>query len=96
MENIYCIEVENILGTHPAVADAALIGVPHPQLGEVPAALVQLRPGALVSGQALRDFAAQRLAAFKVPVEVRLSHEALPRNAGGKLMRSQLRKVFGA
>ena len=45
-ENIYCIEVENVLVQHPAVADAALIGLPHPLLGEVPAALVQARPGA--------------------------------------------------
>jgi long-chain acyl-CoA synthetase len=95
-ENICCIEVENILSAHPAVADCALIGLPHPLLGEVPAALVQMRPGAMVSGEALQDFAAQHLAAFKVPVQVRLSHDALPRNAGGKLMRSALRKVFGA
>jgi long-chain acyl-CoA synthetase len=95
-ENIYCIEVENILSTHPAVADAALIGLAHPQLGEVPAALVQLRPGAELSAVALQAFAAERLAAFKVPVEVRLSHQALPRNQAGKLVKNQLRKVFGA
>jgi long-chain acyl-CoA synthetase len=95
-ENIYCIEVENILSTHPAVADVALIGLAHPQLGEVPAALVQLRPGAELSPAALQAFAAERLAAFKVPVKVRLSHEALPRNQAGKLVKSQLRKVFGA
>ena len=45
-ENIYCIEVENVLIQHPAVADAALVGLPHPMLGEVPAAVVQTRPGA--------------------------------------------------
>jgi long-chain acyl-CoA synthetase len=95
-ENIYCIEVENILSTHPAVADVALIGLAHPQLGEVPAALVQLRPGAELSPAALQAFAAERLAAFKVPVDVRLSHEALPRNQAGKLVKNQLRKVFGA
>lgn len=93
-ENIYCAEVENILIQHPAVADAALVGLSHPYLGEVPAALVQLRPGAQVSEEALRAFAAQRLAAFKVPVEVRLSQEALPRNAGGKLMKDRLRRLF--
>ena len=95
-ENIYCIEVENILSTHPAVADVALVGLPHPLLGEVPAALVQMRPGAAVSEAALRSFAAERLAAFKVPVRVHLSHEVLPRNAGGKLVKRELRKVFGA
>ncbi|HWA69290.1 MAG TPA: AMP-binding protein [Rhizomicrobium sp.] len=93
-ENIYCIEVENILGQHPAVADAALVGLPHPLLGEVPAALVQARGP--VSQEALRAFAAQRLAAFKVPVEVMISTAPLPRNAGGKLIKRDVRKVFGA
>ena len=94
-ENIYCAEVENVLVQHPAVADAALVGLPHPLLGEVPAALVQMRLGATVSEKALQDFAAQRLAAFKVPVQVRMSHQALPRNETGKLRKSELRKVFG-
>ena len=95
-ENIYCAEVENVLTQHPAVADAALVGLPHPLLGEVPAALVQMRGGAEVSEKALQDFAAQRLAAFKVPVKVHVSYRALKRNEGGKLMKSELRKVFGA
>ncbi len=95
-ENIYCAEVENILTQHPAVADAALVGLPHPVLGEVPAALVQTRTGAEITEQALLAFAAQRLAAFKVPVKVHLSHQALPRNEGGKLVKTTLRKVFGA
>jgi long-chain acyl-CoA synthetase len=94
-ENIYCAEVENVLVQHPAVADAALVGLPHPLLGEVPAALVQMRPGETVSEKALQDFALQRLAAFKVPVQVRMSHQALPRNETGKLRKSELRKVFG-
>lgn len=95
-ENIYCAEVENVLSQHPAVADAALVGLSHPYLGEVPAALVRLREGAEVSEAALRAFAAERLAAFKVPVRVRFSPDALPRNAGGKLMKSALRRMFEA
>jgi long-chain acyl-CoA synthetase len=94
-ENIYCVEVENVLTQHPAVADAALVGLSHPHLGEVPAAVVQLRPGEQVSEETLRAFAAERLAAFKVPVEVRISQDALPRNAGGKLMKDRLRHIFG-
>lgn len=93
-ENIYCAEVENVLIQHPAVADAALVGLFHPILGEVPAAVVQLRAGADVSEAALRAFAAERLAAFKVPVEVRLWQQALPRNAGGKLEKNRLRPIF--
>jgi long-chain acyl-CoA synthetase len=94
-ENIYCIEVENILSEHPAVADVALVGLPHPLLGEVPAALVQVRPGAQIDAAMLQDFVRARLAAFKVPVRVAFSDQALPRNAGGKLVKSELRKVFG-
>jgi long-chain acyl-CoA synthetase len=93
-ENIYCIEVENILAQHPGVADAALVGLAHPWLGEVPAALVQARPGMEVSEQGLQDFARARLAAFKVPVRILVSHEPLARNAGGKLVKSVLRKAF--
>jgi acyl-CoA synthetase (AMP-forming)/AMP-acid ligase II len=95
-ENIYCVEVENVLIQHPHVADAALVGLPHPVLGEVPAALVQARPGMELNERALQEFAAARLAAFKVPVRVHVSHDALPRNDGGKLMKRGLRKVFGA
>jgi len=94
-ENIYCAEVENVLAQHPAVADAALIGLPHPLLGEVPAALVQTRPGMALSERALQAFAVERLAAFKVPVRVHVSQAALPRNDGGKLVKTELRKVFG-
>ena len=93
-ENIYCIEVENILTGHPAVADAALVGLPHPVLGEVPAALVQARPGAQIDAVMLQDFTRARLAEFKVPVRVVIRQEALPRNEGGKLMKSELRKAF--
>ena len=93
-ENIYCIEVENVLIQHPAVADAALIGLAHPLLGEVPAALVQARPGAMVSEGELQDFVGRHLAAFKVPVRVQLSETALPRNEGGKLMKQNLREAF--
>lgn len=95
-ENIYCMEVENILAEHPGVADAALVGLPHPVLGQVPAALVQVRPGAKIDAASLQDFVRQRLASFKVPVEVVISDRALPRNAGGKLVKSDLRKAFGA
>ena len=91
-ENIYCIEVENILTQHPAVLDAALVGLPHPVLGEVPGAVVQVR-GALNEDD-LRAFAAERMAAFKVPVRVVISNLPLPRNEGGKLAKAQLRKVF--
>jgi len=93
-ENIYCIEVENVLYDHPAVMDAALVGVPHRTLGEEPAAAVTLKPGAMATEDELRAFVAQRLAAFKVPVKVKFWPETLPRNANGKILKGELKKVF--
>jgi long-chain acyl-CoA synthetase len=93
-ENIYCIEVENVLYDHPAVMDAALVGIPHKTLGEEPGAVVTLKPGAQATEQELRAFVAERLAAFKVPVRVLFWHETLPRNANGKIVKPELRKLF--
>ncbi len=93
-ENIYCIEVENVLYDHPAVMDAALVGIPHKTLGEEPAAVVTLKEGASATEQELRAFVAERLAAFKVPVKVRFWNETLPRNPNGKILKNELKKVF--
>jgi long-chain acyl-CoA synthetase len=93
-ENIYCVEVESVLYAHPAVLDAALVGRPHRTLGEEPAAVVTLRPGTEATEAEIRAFVAERLAAFKVPVTVRFWPEALPRNANGKIMKSELKKLF--
>jgi len=68
------------------------VGLPHPQLGEVPAAMVQARTP--ISEAALQEFAGRYLAAYKVPVRILISPEALPRNAGGKLVRRDLAKAF--
>ena len=95
-ENIYCIEVENTLYDHPAVMDAALVGIPHKTLGEEPGAVVTLKPGAVATEAELRAFVAERLAAFKVPVRVLFWSETLPRNANGKIVKSELRKLFEA
>ncbi|MEQ1811145.1 MAG: class I adenylate-forming enzyme family protein, partial [Terricaulis sp.] len=91
-ENIYCVEVENALYDHPAVMDAAVIGKPHLQLGEEPLAVVHLKPGASATSEELRHHCAQKIAAFKVPVEVLFWPETLPRNANGKIMKSDLKK----
>lgn len=95
-ENIYSIEVEDVLYAHPSVTDAALVGVPDRVLGEVPAAVVHLCPGCEASEAELQDFVRARLAAFKVPVMVRFSDTVLPRNANGKILKSELRQMFAA
>ncbi|MDE2362298.1 MAG: acyl--CoA ligase [Hyphomicrobiales bacterium] len=93
-ENIYCIEVEEVLYRHPAVMDAGVIGLPHRTLGEEPAAVVTLKPGAAASEDELRAFVGEHLAAFKVPVRIAFSGDPLPRNAPGKIMKPQLRAFF--
>jgi long-chain acyl-CoA synthetase len=93
-ENIYCIEVENVLYEHPAVMDAALVAVPHKQLGEEPGAVVHLKPGMHTTEDELRQFVAGKLAAFKVPVKVVFWPETLPRNANGKILKTELKKIF--
>jgi len=93
-ENIYSVEVEDALYTHPAVMDAALVPIAHPTLGEEPGAVVTLKPGAEASEAELKAHVAERLAAFKTPVRVLMSREPLPRNANGKILKTQLRALF--
>ena len=95
-ENIYCIEVENALHEHPAVIDAALVGIPHHALGEQPGAVVTLKPGMAASEEELRAFVAERLAAFKVPVKILFAADMLPRNPTGKIMKGELKRLFAA
>jgi long-chain acyl-CoA synthetase len=94
-ENIYCVEVENALYDHPAVMDAAVIGKPHQSLGEEPLAVVCLKPGMSASSEELRHHCAQKIAAFKVPVEVVFWPETLPRNANGKIVKKELKEKLG-
>ncbi len=94
--NIYSKEVEQVLMGHPAVADAAVIGVPDPVFGEAVAAYVQLRNGAsLVSADELIDHCRAALASYKKPKHVRLV-SALPRNSTGKVLKNVLRESFAA
>ncbi len=94
-ENIYSSEVENALYDHPAVTDAALIGLPHRTLGEEPAAVVHLAPGSSASEAELQAWVRERLAAFKVPVRIVFCTETLPRNANGKILKKDLAGLFG-
>jgi long-chain acyl-CoA synthetase len=90
-ENVYCAEVEGALYEHPAVADCAVIGVPHPVLGEEVGAVVVLRPGQEVGADELARFVAERLAAFNVPTRFWFRADPLPRNPAGKVLKRELR-----
>ena len=87
--NVYADDVEAVLHAHPAVVEAAVVGIPHEVLGEDVAAYVVLRPGVVVSSEDLQRFAGERLADYKVPRRISYLAE-LPRNAGGKVLKSQL------
>ncbi len=93
-ENIYCVEVENALYEHPAVMDAAIVGIAHKTLGEEAGAVVHLKPGETATESELRAFVRERLAGFKVPVKVVFWPQVLPRNANGKIIKTELKKVF--
>ncbi|TXI40504.1 MAG: long-chain-fatty-acid--CoA ligase [Mycobacterium sp.] len=93
-ENVYPIEVEQVLWRHEAVREVAVVGVPHPKWEETPIAVVALEDGADVTADALISFARERLAHFKCPTRVEYVAE-LPRNATGKVLKKDLRKQFG-
>jgi len=90
-ENVYSVEVENVLFDHPDVIDAAVVGVPHKMLGEEVKAVVQLKPGSTLTGDELRAFCKEHLADFKVPEYVEIRSEPLPRNPAGKVLKGVLR-----
>ena len=87
-------EVDDVLMTHPAIAQAVIFAVPHDKLGEDVGAAIVLREGAEASEREIRDFAAERLAAFKVPRKIILTDE-IPKGATGKLQRIGLAEKFG-
>lgn len=95
-ENIYCVEIENVLFEHPGVLDAAVIGQAHAVLGEEPVAVVQRRSTCRPTEAELCAFIAAQLAAFKVPVRVVFTEDPLPRNAAGKVLKRELKARLAA
>jgi acyl-CoA synthetase (AMP-forming)/AMP-acid ligase II len=89
-ENVYPTEVEHVLEEHPRVDEAAVVGKDHEELGQEVVAFVVPRDGASLGLDDLRKWAAERLAGFKVPTHIRFQRTPLPRNATGKLLKSQL------
>ncbi len=93
-ENVYPAEVEKVLAGHPAVAEAAVIGVADDRWGESGRAIVVLRPDATADPAEIQRFCAERLAKFKVPASVVFA-DTLPRNPTGKLLKPELRERYG-
>ncbi len=90
-ENIYPVEIENRLIEHPDILEAAVVGAPHPTLGEEPCAFVVRRQGSALGEDDVRKFVATELAAFKVPNQV-VFVPSMPHNAAGKVMKHLLRQ----
>jgi long-chain acyl-CoA synthetase len=93
-ENIYPKEIDDLLASHPAVREAACVGVPDAVLGEELKAYVTLREGASVGPDELRDYCAARLAPYKVPRYVQILARDFPRNAVGKVLKKEI-KAWG-
>jgi long-chain acyl-CoA synthetase len=88
--NVYPREIEEVLYEHPAIASAAVIGIPHTELGEEVAAAVTLKPGASASEEEIRDFAKERVAAYKYPRVVWVTSE-LPMGPTGKILKREIK-----
>ncbi len=91
-ENVYSVEVENALAGAPGVADAAVVAVPDPVMGEKVGAVVVSTPGAEFDPQAVITYLGDRLADFKIPQYFAVHPGPLPRNPGGKLLKRELRE----
>jgi acyl-CoA synthetase (AMP-forming)/AMP-acid ligase II len=93
-ENVYSIEVENAISTHPAVAQVAVIGIPHPVWGEQVHAIVVLKSGAEATQDELQDHARQSISGYKVPKSVEFRTEPIPLSGALKPLKRELRKPY--
>jgi fatty-acyl-CoA synthase len=93
-ENISSIEIEDVLHKHPAVANVAVVAMPHEKWGETPCAFIEITDGKNVSQDELREWCRQNLAGFKVPSEFRF--EPIPKTSTGKIQKYALRQRIAA
>ena len=90
-ENVYPAEIESVLSGHPSVEESGAVGKADPKWGQVPAAFIVLKRGAFATEEEIIQWCRQRLASYKVPVQI-IFCEELPRNAANKLLRRELKK----
>ena len=93
-ENVYSIEVENAISSHPAVEQVAVIGIPHPTWGEQVHAIVVLRPGMEATAEELQEHARRVIANYKVPKSVEFRTEPIPLSGALKPLKRELRRPY--
>jgi acyl-CoA synthetase (AMP-forming)/AMP-acid ligase II len=91
-ENIYPVEIEDILRGHPKIYDAAVIGIPDERLGEIVVAIIDVKPGMLLTEKEILGFCAERLSHFKRPRKI--IFDKVPRNPTGKIEKPRLREKY--
>jgi acyl-CoA synthetase (AMP-forming)/AMP-acid ligase II len=91
--NIYPSEIEQVIWSHPAVMDCAVIGTPDDDWGEAVAAVVELNPGMAVSAEELRKLCHDRLGGIRTPKRIEIV-QALPRSASGKVLKREVRRPY--
>ena len=92
-ENVYCVELENLLSQHPKVMEAGIVGVPDRVLGEKIKAVVWPMPGENLTAEEVKEFCRGRIADYKVPDYVVFTALPLPRNPGGKILKAELKDM---
>jgi len=93
-ENVYSIEVENAISTHPAVEQVAVIGIPHPIWGEQVHAIVVLHAGATATADEIKGHARATIAGYKVPKSVEFRTEPIPLSGALKPLKRELRQPY--
>ena len=93
-ENVYSIEVENAISTHPAVDQVAVIGIPHDVWGEQVHAIVVLHAGATATAEEIREHVRESVAGFKVPKSVEFRTEPIPLSGAMKPLKRELRRPY--
>ena len=93
-ENVYSVEVENAIATHPAVAQVAVIGIPDDRWGEAVHAIVVLKPEVAASEDDLKAHARERIAGYKLPKSIEFRDEPLPLSGALKVLKRELRAPY--
>jgi fatty-acyl-CoA synthase len=93
-ENISSIEVEKAICAHPSVLECAVIAAPDPKWGEIPAAVVVVKPGCHLGDEEMAAFLCERIARFKMPRMFEFTEDPLPKTGTGKIFKRQLREAY--